>query len=382
MFKSNSIRLGILLVLALLIRSKADAAEPPVSLEFQRSIEHGLWFVKVAVSPDSKLLVVAGSYDGKYKGEDRALSSIQLWSLETGKVQGKIRWDRKKEGIEAVCFAPSGKLLGTATSGGVIDLWDVNTGKRVQALSVSKQARTLHFSPDGKVLVAGDSAGELVIWETQKWSIQERVSVPLGKQADTWVGGYSPDGNRFAIVLDDATVHVWESPRWKLMHSINAAIQAPDIKFNLFNVDLAFTPDSKALAVVVRQVHRLLTIEDDQGRPIPIPARGTILFDVEKGTEIKRFGYHLTGAHSVAFSRDSRWGFSCGLQQLSPDKGEIAITDLKTDKVADNVPCFIEAAPGKIFVSPDGKTLVVTRINSSSKAGPPCVSVWKLAVQK
>src|SRR5262249_16512015 len=77
-------------------------------------------------------------------------------------------------GIPAVVFSPDGSLLAGSYGDGIIDVWDVKTGKeKFTLLGRTRQGAKLAFSPDGKVLAAMAQDGAV-----QRWSMVDEK--PLG----------------------------------------------------------------------------------------------------------------------------------------------------------------------------------------------------------
>src|SRR5262249_31117356 len=108
-------------------------------------------------------------------------ASAQTASSETASFKGN------GEQVHSVAFSPDGKTLAVGSSApsrlkdglpeGIINLWDVRTGKLRTTLCQSgrrqqaggdtfNQVRSLLFSPDGKILAGGDNVGYL-LWEVE-----------------------------------------------------------------------------------------------------------------------------------------------------------------------------------------------------------------------
>ena len=150
-------------------------------------------FISIAFSPDGKFLVTGG-YD----------SGAKVWDAKTGKFLRKLDMGRTKGGLmpafsrggkvlavghrnskprlfdpatgrllhvldeamsHEVAFSPDGKTLAIVYVNGIIALWDVESGKRLQeAQSDAEELYTVCWSPDGKLLASGGLKGSLTIW--------------------------------------------------------------------------------------------------------------------------------------------------------------------------------------------------------------------------
>src|SRR5205807_1105745 len=75
----------------------------------------------IALSPDGKMLATAAS--------DK---QVLLWQVPTGKelqaLRGHQGW------VHAVAFMPGGRALASASQDGTVRLWDAATGKEVRTL--------------------------------------------------------------------------------------------------------------------------------------------------------------------------------------------------------------------------------------------------------
>jgi len=112
----------------------------------------------VAFSPDGTKLAVGGGYNG---GVGVAL---EIWSVQSGTLLSTLK-TASNYGVVSVAFSPDGKTLaaaGYSTSGGVLEFWDVATGKRLAspALAAAKYAvSSVAYSRDGKILFAAALSG-------------------------------------------------------------------------------------------------------------------------------------------------------------------------------------------------------------------------------
>jgi WD40 repeat protein len=96
---------------------------------------------------------------------------IQIWDVETGKKVNSL--EGHQSSLRALALSPDGKTLASGSWDGAIKLWDLQKNKEIQSLLRHKgTAYALAFSPDGKHLVSGggwyDQSGELMLWKILK----------------------------------------------------------------------------------------------------------------------------------------------------------------------------------------------------------------------
>lgn len=107
----------------------------------------------MAFSPDGQFLAT-GHYDGV----------LQLWDMRTGKLFWSVV---AEEVIESLAFSPDGKLLATGGSyqNSLVRLWSVSDGELLRTLEGHTHGvNHLLFSPRGFYLVSSSYDGALRLW--------------------------------------------------------------------------------------------------------------------------------------------------------------------------------------------------------------------------
>jgi len=121
---------------------------------------------RLAWSPDATRLAVA---DG---------SQVHLWSIEENTVTGRLRTGR----VYAIAFSPDASTI--ATTGrlrGVVDLWDVRTGKLTGTLACpGDTVSQLAYSPDGAILAAAGGDETTTVWDV---AATRRLAVFSGQRS-------------------------------------------------------------------------------------------------------------------------------------------------------------------------------------------------------
>jgi WD40 repeat protein len=207
----------------------------------------------VALSPDGKLLAVAGF---GFLQKDKHPSPIYLIDRESG-VLSKVLPGHSRV-VLALAFSADGKRLASGGEDRRILIWDVAGARVVKSLEGHGGPITsLAFSPDGKKLVSAGSpphvgrvTPERVAW---LWSVETgKVLTRLEGVHDRVVRrvAWSPDGRRIATGSQadpgDNAVALWDA-RGKFLKRIP---YVPNRRMGC--TSLAFTPDSKNLVVSLR----------------------------------------------------------------------------------------------------------------------------------
>ena len=112
--------------------------------------------------------------------------------------------------VLCVAYAPDGQTLASGSSGKIIKLWDVRTGKaRATLRGFDYAAFCLAFSPDGGTLASGHSAGWRAPGVVRLWDVaggREPTSL-AGFSRHSWLRAvaFSPDRADLAAASGDRT---------------------------------------------------------------------------------------------------------------------------------------------------------------------------------
>lgn len=229
-------------------------------------------FFPLAVSPHGR--TVATSQD----------KSVILWDADTGQTRSLGKHSGQ---IRAVAFSPSGAILASGDSEGHVLLWNTHDGTLLAPLTDHSGAvQALAFSCDGKRLASSGANGDVRLWD-----LASRRAQPLeGHQNSVFCVAFSPD-SRFLISgrgvfepwkKDETRVWDLHGPTPKLVCTLSdhpapgaIAVSADgtmmaisgftdrvfvyetqswrrirELRINgLYGTGLAFSPDSKTLAV-------------------------------------------------------------------------------------------------------------------------------------
>ncbi|MFF1410502.1 helix-turn-helix domain-containing protein [Streptomyces sp. NPDC058289] len=108
--------------------------------------------------------------------------------------------------VNAVAFAPDGRLLATAGSDGKVLLRRVADRSTVAAFTAPGRVRTVAFSPDGRTLAAGSTDGPVRLWPLGSGGGSVAVLPP--STAGARAVAFSPDGGTLAVAAVDGTIQL------------------------------------------------------------------------------------------------------------------------------------------------------------------------------
>ncbi|HEY7155306.1 MAG TPA: sigma-70 family RNA polymerase sigma factor [Gemmataceae bacterium] len=249
------------------------------------------------------------SADGKtlLTGSNTAPGLLQLWDLATGKEIRTIA--RTKGGIGQVVLAPDGKSVWTAAGGDGLRHWDLATGKELLHLPdpINTIIEDITLSPDGKHLAAGtsDYDDRVLLWDT---TTGRKILDFEGHHSFTTAAVFTPDGQHLWTGGFDGTIRYWSIDSGKPLRRF--AWQEDKSENLVFS--LALRPDGKMLAGAVE--HRTSKLIDHDIH----------LWDLTTGKEREPLREH--DSRAITFSPDGR---------LLASRGDrtICLWDAATSKV-------------------------------------------------
>ncbi len=359
--------------------------------------EVSIWSVKDSkevhrwTHPFPKAMSAAFSPDGKRVAVGGARGGMVLRDVETGK---EVRRFSPHGGIHVIAFSSDGRMLATASPGGVIRLWDAATEELLSA-SADPDVQLidhLRFSSDGKRLLG--TAGVCLIWDPSTGRELRRLADPkpwgFKHPTDQHYLALSPDQSLLAAVRPEEGVALVDVATGKQRHMLKGD--------HRWVYRLAFTPDGRRL-VTSGDEKKLRVWNVADGRELrswnerggytaclAISADGrwlasapvlyrvkefdVTLWDLTTGEEKRRFYMTSNFPSALAFSPDGRF-LAAGGGSGESNQGEIRIWDLQDDEKHRRLDGQFSAINSVAF-SPDGRTLVTGGVDGQ-------LVLWELA---
>jgi RNA polymerase sigma factor (sigma-70 family) len=239
-----------------------------------------------------------------------------------------------------LAFAPDGKTLALCGLGQGLGLWDAKTGKQIRQFPAGERIRRVAFSLNGKLVACTGNMN--AIWDVASGKMVRKLRPSSEDLA------FSPDSKQIALV-DDKVIYLddvgtgAEVRRFQADNLVAAQINA-----------LAFSPDGKSLAA-------------GDGYKV------VYLWDVSTGKLVHRLADHHRGVYTVAFAPDGKLLASGGEDHI------IRLFDTETGKEVRRLDA--NGWVTNIAFAPDGKTLAgacntPNQVWPVVRSGPPAVRLW------
>jgi RNA polymerase sigma factor (sigma-70 family) len=180
----------------------------------------------VAFSPDGKR--VAGACDD---------GSVLIRDAETGKALMAPGHGRGHGPLTAVAFSPDGKFLAAGGADRSVRLWDATTGKEVRSFGGhAVKVTTVQFSPDGRTLL---TAGGGTVYLSDVAEGTDLFRFEAGTEG-AHAAAFSPNGKLIVASGPDGRLRGWQAKTGEGPWSFTANKKGVNA--------LAFSPDGETLA--------------------------------------------------------------------------------------------------------------------------------------
>jgi WD40 repeat protein len=300
----------------------------------------------LATDPGGRLLAYTKDYD------------VQLYDLATGRDLGTLPGD--KYFLTSLAFAPDGKTLAVGMNNSAA-LWDVPSRTLLRRLGQHpipsgtplSPYTGLSFAPDGRTLFAPGTDGLLQSWDVATGRELRPISLNVGEsRTPGFSAAITPDGSILGASYDAGglkpAVRFWDASTGRVLPHLAAGINAwcatvPEPRLPPWKIDvrlrLVFSPDGKMMVAY--------------GSPADLP-----VWEVSTGRERCRLAGQLGPTAAAAFSPDSRTLATSG------EGNTIRLWDLKTGTELSRLTGHRDKAYSLAF-SADGGTLISAGVDTT-----------------
>lgn len=230
-------------------------------------------------SPDSKYIVSGTKFD----------YSVRVFRT----VDGEQMWEHiLPQEIERVAWTRDGKYVCSVSEDGMLNVFDVASGKIVFSHEHKNGIDGLSASHDGRFMVTGrervDGKGISKVFDTKDWSLVTEIPHPgTVNELD-----FSSD-DKYLAAVGDRSARIWQVDGWKLHKEITLDKNEYFKGGKHIYINTRFSPDDKILAVGA--------------------THGYVYFiDVASGDVIRRMNKSGQKTETVEWTKDGRFFLVAG----------------------------------------------------------------------
>jgi len=270
--------------------------------------------------------------------------------------------------VNALCFAPDGKILASASDDRTVKLWSMPDAKLLATLEGHQTfVKELAFSPDGKRLASASDDNGIKLWSLPDCklldTLEEHVDVGGGKRA------FSSDGKTVAVAYRGITLSsLPDRKQFATLEghddNVYALVISADGKFLASgsadrSTRLWSLPDGKLIATLQEYGGTVLSVAITQDSKVLASASSdhTIkLWTMPHGKLLATLEEHNSPVYALAITPDGK--------TLASGAGEIKLWSLPGGKLLCTLDDQrIKSGIRTLAISPDGKTLAAGHTN-------------------
>ncbi len=167
----------------------------------------------VAYSPDGRSL--AG---GMGKGQESGLGLVFVWDVETGeRIQTLGEPGSEYDHVRGLAFGPDGARVAGIAYSGDVHIWDVASGEVLLSFDTGgDNTGGIALSPDG-TLIATSGGDGAALWNADSGELVVRLRGHTGDVPDVV---FSSDGMLVATASEDGTARIWDASTGRLLHTL------------------------------------------------------------------------------------------------------------------------------------------------------------------
>lgn len=221
---------------------------------------------------------------------------VRVWDVRRRAL--RVALGGHTESIRVLGFSPDGRLLASGGRDTTVRLWDTATWQAVRTLPHTNTVRALAYAPDGTRVFTGTADDVIHEWDVDTGA---RLGTLRGHGNTVHALAVTPDGRTLVSGAADRTLRLWSlAPATSPSVLELDRSGEPATRWELYGVH----PGPEVMAVAVGPDSRLVASAHRDS--------AIRLWSLPEGVELARLPSPAATTYAVAFSRDGRFLYSGG----------------------------------------------------------------------
>jgi len=307
---------------------------------------------------------------------------IKVWDRETGKLMKTLKGDAAR--IDSLAFSPAAEgTIAAGTDDGSIELWDVQSGQFLRTLKGHQGSVTaLAFSGDGELLASGGEDQTVKVWQMKGGKM---LKVLKGHQGCVNTVAFSYDGQLIASGGEDRLVKIWKVQAGQAVNTWKGHEGAiSSVSFSGDGTMVASSSEDSLRLWETQKKEAMMAFEQESVKGVafsPNPSEKALasavrdqvwLWDIAQGRRVAAFKGHRSNVTSVVFAPNGRFVAAAG------QDGTIRVWMAKTQESV----CVIDPSGAAVPVTVGSPEDTARPLDSKPGSGGPSSPVSDQAGSK
>jgi WD40 repeat protein len=137
-----------------------------------------------------------------------AFNVVHVFDASTGQLLGSVSEGGHRDWVKSLMWSPTGECFSSGSDDGCIVIYDGQTYQPIHNVPGSGSIRSANFTSEGALVGAASPGGAITLWDFKKGQRLRVLPGHLPDESVRWAS-FSPDGRHAASTSSDKNVIIW-----------------------------------------------------------------------------------------------------------------------------------------------------------------------------